>query len=179
MQPFYDADNMEDATFSDLYRQHAPALLTHLRANTSSLEDAEDLLLDVFVAALEHTALRSFTVEAQRAWLWRVTRNKLVDHYRKSVYRQHVSLEDVSETTYEDDACAPEQTVLRNEEHQNLRVAIKGLPPMQQEILFLRFGNGLRSPEIACILQKRDTAVRMILSRSLNLLRDLYKKSQG
>jgi hypothetical protein len=34
--------------FSDLCRQHVPALLTHLRINLPSREDAEDVLLDVF-----------------------------------------------------------------------------------------------------------------------------------
>ena len=178
MQPLRYLDNAEDGegkALADLYQQHAPALLTHLRANAHSVEDAEDLLLDVFVAALERASLRALSMEEQRAWLWRVARNKLVDYYRKRSLRQHMPLDVVSETIFEDDELAPEQVALRNEERRDLRAAIKRLPALQQEILLLRFVNGLRSPEIACMLKKRDSAVRMMLSRTLNVLRDLYK----
>jgi RNA polymerase sigma factor (sigma-70 family) len=179
MQPLHSVDTGEDAVISELYQQHAPALLTHLRANMPSAQDAEDLLLDVFVAALERQSLRALSMEEQRYWLWRVARNKLVDYYRKRSRRQHVPLEDVSETAFEDDELAPELSALRNEEHRDLRAAIKRLPALQQEILLLRFVNGLRSPEIASILKKQETAVRMILSRTLNKLRDSYQKRQG
>jgi RNA polymerase sigma-70 factor (ECF subfamily) len=143
MQPLRYLDNIEDTALSDLYQQHAPALLTHLLANTHSIEDAEDLLLDVFDAALERASLRALSVEEQRAWLWRVARNKVVDHYRKRSRRIHVPLEEVSETTFADDELAPEQGAMRNEEHRDLRDAIKRLPALQQEILLLRFVNGL------------------------------------
>lgn len=175
MQPLQYLDGVEDAWLSDLYQQHAPMLLTHLRVNTRSIEDAEDILLDVFVAALERESLRALSMEEQRAWLWRVARNKLVDYYRKRSYRQHVTLDEVSETVFTEDELAPEQVALRDEAHRDLRAAIKQLPALQQEVLLLRFVNGLRAPEIAHILKKRDAAVRMILSRTLNWLRDFYK----
>jgi DNA-directed RNA polymerase specialized sigma24 family protein len=40
--------------------------------------------------------------------------------------------------------------------------------------LLLRFGHDLRTKEIASKLQKSDGAIRSLLLRSLNLLRDLY-----
>ncbi len=175
MQPLQYLDSVENDRLSDLYQRHAPMLLTHLRANTRSLEDAEDLLLDVFVAALERESPRALSVEEQRAWLWRVAHNKLVDYYRKRSYRQHLTLEEASETAFASDELAPEQVALRDEAHSDLRAAIRRLPALQQEVLLLRFVNGLRAPEIARLLKKRDAAVRMILSRTLNFLRDFYK----
>ena len=41
-------------------------------------------------------------------------------------------------------------------------------------ILKLRFVNGLRSPEIASLVGKSETAVRSLLSRTLNQLRMFY-----
>lgn len=178
MQPLHSL-NGEDVALSELYHRHAPALLTHLRVNMDSREDAEDLLLDVFVAALERGALRALPVEEQRLWLWRVARNKLVDYYRKHARRQHLPLEDASETFYEEGELVPEWAALRNEEHRSLLAAIEDLPPTQKEVLLLRFVDGLRAQEIARILGKRDTAVRMILSRALNLLRKTFEKRLG
>lgn len=179
MQPLRHIDTADDTAFSHLYRQHAPALLTHLRMNMSSREDAEDVLLDVFLAALERNALSALSHEEQRFWLWRVARNKLVDHYRKAARRQHLPLEEASEIVYQDGELVPEWATLRHEEQQDLRTAIEALPPMQKEVLLLRFVDGLRAPEIARILGKRDTAIRMILSRTLNALRRTFEKRLG
>lgn len=176
MQPLRSLDRGENEALSDLYRRYAPALLTHLRANMQSIEDAEDLLLDVFLAALERDALRALAQEEQRRWLWRVTRNKLVDYYRKHTRRQHIPLGDTEEATYEDDELGPERVVLRNEEQRNLSAAIELLPSLQKEILLLRFVDGLHAPEIARLLGKRDAAVRVQLSRTLNLLRKNFGK---
>ncbi len=179
MQPLRSLDDVGDTAISELYRRHAPALLTHLRANMQSIEDAEDLLLDVFVAALERQSLRALSLEEQRFWLWRVARNKLVDYYRRNSRRQHLPLEEASETTYQDGELVPEWAALRNEEHHSLRAAIESLPPTQKEVLLLRYINGLRTPEIACMLGKREAAIRMILSRTLNLLRETFGKRLG
>jgi len=176
MQPLRSLDRGENEALSDLYRRHAPTLLTHLRANMQSIEDAEDLLLDVFLAALERDALRALAQEEQRRWLWRVARNKLVDYYRRNTRRQHLPLGDVEEMTYEDDELGPEQVVLRNEAQRNLSAAIELLPSLQKEILLLRFVDGLHAPEIARLLGKRDAAVRVQLSRTLNLLRKNFGK---
>lgn len=171
MRPVRFLNNANSSNLAELYRQHAPALLTHLRLNTASVEDAEDLLLDVFVAALEREALSSLPLEEQRFWLWKVARNKLVDYYRRRAKRQHFTLEEVSDNVYQDEEQAPEWLALQGEEHRDLQAIIERLPPLQKEILLLRFVNGMRSPEIARILGKRDTTVRMILSRTLNILR--------
>jgi RNA polymerase sigma-70 factor (ECF subfamily) len=53
---------------------------------------------------------------------------------------------------------------------------VQQLPWLQQQILRLRFVNDLTSSEIANIVGKSDAAVRMTLSRTLNLLRSIYLK---
>lgn len=168
-----------DPALPDLYGQHAAALLTHLRANVNSKEDAEDLLLDVFIAALERDSLQGLSTEEQRLWLWRVARNKLVDYYRRQVRRQHLPLEEASEMLDQNNEHAPEWAALHNEKHRGLLEAIEELPPLQKEVILLRFVNELRSPEIARILGKRDTTIRMILSRALNKLRTTIEKRLG
>lgn len=172
-------DDVNSTMISELYRQHASALLTHLRINTRSIEDAEDLLLDVFIAAMERQSLQTLPLEQQRFWLWRVTHNKLIDYYRKHARHQQLPLEELSETAYQDGEFEPEWTALRNEEYQHLRAALENLPPLQKEVILLRFVDGLKAPEIASILGKRDAAVRMILSRTLNLLRKKFEKRLG
>jgi DNA-directed RNA polymerase specialized sigma24 family protein len=66
-------------------------------------EDAEDGLLDGFLAALERESLRALSKQEQRHWLWRVARNKMVDYYRRTARRPQVPLEEVTETLFADD----------------------------------------------------------------------------
>jgi DNA-directed RNA polymerase specialized sigma24 family protein len=73
----------------ELYQEHASAILAYLRLRTATREEAGDLLLDVFLAALEHgNLLQERTIETQRAWLRSVAAHKLADHYRRGTGRQ-------------------------------------------------------------------------------------------
>ncbi len=66
-----------------LYDRYASAILAFLGRHTTSPEDAEDLLVEVFLAALDKPDLTSLSPEHQQAWLYRVASNKLVDHLRR------------------------------------------------------------------------------------------------
>src|SRR6266567_1214282 len=119
-----------------LYRTYAPGLLTYVRMRVPSPEDAEDLVVEVFLAALDH----------------------------------------VAEGLFEDEMFSPEYTALRQEDYMDLSVHLQSLPPLQQEILRLRFGQDLSCSEIATALGKQENVVRVTLSRSLNLLRKIYQR---
>jgi RNA polymerase sigma factor (sigma-70 family) len=159
-----------------LYQRHAPAILAYLRMHLPSWEVAEDVLVEVFLAALESATFLALREEEQRSWLWRVARNKVADHFRVAERRQTFSLDDIAETMFFDEELAPEQTTLRQEEYAHLRKSIQDLSPLQQRVLHLRFVNELRCADIATILGKSEAAVRMQLSRTLNLLRSIYEK---
>jgi RNA polymerase sigma factor (sigma-70 family) len=158
-----------------LYQRYAPAMFAYLRQHTPTREDAEDVLVDVFLAALEYSKFPVFSEKEQLAWLWRVTHNKAVDHYRRSKHRQSVDLEQVAETLYDDDNLAPEQAALRQEEYTHLQSYLQNLSPLQQEVLRLRFTNDLRCAEIAAKLGKREGTIRVMLSRAMNVLRSIYE----
>lgn len=163
---------------ANLYNCYAPALLMYICRYVPSREDAEDVLLEVFQAAVESENLITLDESKHRAWLWTVAQRKAADHYRRT-HRSPVSsasLEDIEDVFSEDELDAPELAVLRQEAYAELRTYISSLPEPQQEILRLRFAHGLRCSEIAQRLNKSSVAVRVMLSRSLNLLRDIYKQ---
>ena len=169
----------QDAPIGVLYQRHAPSILTYIRRHISSPEDAEDLLVEVFLAALEHNNLLCLNEGEQLAWLRRVAHNKLIDSYRRAKNRPVVTLDEVTDTLYEDVEQTPERVALRREEHNLLRSHLTHLSELQQEVLRLRFAVGLRSTEIAALLNKNEGAVRMLLSRSLDLLRNIYDNHHG
>lgn len=167
---------LDNPSLTKLYQRFAPVLFAFISRKLSSREDAEDLLLEVFLAALEHPAFARFSANEQESWLWSVARNKLTDHYRRAARRPGVQLDLVLDDLYERDEYAPEQVTLRREEYARLRANIEQLPELQQELLRLRFANDLRCAEIAAVLQKNEGAVRMLLSRTMKFLRAIYEK---
>jgi RNA polymerase sigma factor (sigma-70 family) len=158
-----------------LYRQYAPAIFAYLLQHTQREEDAEDILVEVFLAALENEQFLSLPEKTQLAWLWRVARNKMVDAYRQSIRRRSVTLESVTERLIGDDDFDPEHFALRQEEYNDLQVHLKSLSSLQQEVLRLRFSQDMRCSEIATHMGKHEGAVKVMLSRTLNLLKNIYK----
>jgi len=158
-----------------LYRKYAPGMLTYVRMRVPSPEDAEDLVVEVFLAAIENAKFAVLSEKAKQLWLWRVTRNKVIDAYRRAKTRQSVTLDHVAEGLFEDEMFGPEYNALRQEDYIDLYAYLQSLPAQQQEILRLRFGQGLTCSEIAAALGKQENGVRVTLSRSLNLLRKIYQ----
>jgi RNA polymerase sigma-70 factor (ECF subfamily) len=162
-----------------LYRKYAPGILAYVRSHITSQEDAEDLVAEVFLAAIENATFASLSEKAKQSWLWRVTRNKVIDAYRRSKTRQSVNLDHAAEYLLEDEQFSPENAALRQDDYLDLYMHLHQLPAHQQEILRLRFGQELSCGEIATALKKQENVVRVTLSRSLNLLRKLYQRTRG
>jgi RNA polymerase sigma factor (sigma-70 family) len=161
---------------SALYDRYAASIFAYARLHTTSWQDAEDLTLEVFLAALEHDNLSWLADKQQFVWLRRVAHNKLIDNYRRSSRTAVVPLEQVVETVYHDEALTPEQFTLRREELERLYRAIGKLSLLQQQVLQLRFGDGLRFADIAILLNKGEQTVRKLYSRTLARLRTIYEQ---
>jgi RNA polymerase sigma factor (sigma-70 family) len=176
--PPEDVGSLEDSLYAELYQRHAPGLFAYVYQQTTSREDAEDIVVDVFLSVLQSPRFPTFDESKREAWLWAITRNKVVDYHRRAPHRQHVSIEWLTELLAEDERLAPEQFSLQREAQARLSSAIRALPPLQQEILRLRFGHGLKSKEIATILEKSEGAVRTTLLRALQRLRAIYNDQE-
>lgn len=163
-----------DGAIAELFEQHGEKLFAFLQMHTLSREDAEDILVETFTAALAEAKFAHLHASEQTAWLWRVARNKAVDEFRKASIRRKALLAQTNEPVSNDEMHDPEQMALRQDEAREVHAMLQHLSAQQQEVLRLRFGYDLQCKEIALILGKRETAVRVMLSRAMNLLRQLY-----
>jgi RNA polymerase sigma factor (sigma-70 family) len=161
-----------------LFHRHAAAIFAFLCQHCPSREDAEDLLLEVFSAVMEHPKLSSLPAQQQSTLLWTIARNKQISAYRRRKSRPSISMELVLADRFVDTEPTPEHEMERLEEYARLHSTIQMLPPLQQKVLQLRFINGLRSPQIASQIGKSEQAVRSMLSRTLNQLRKLYREGE-
>jgi RNA polymerase sigma factor (sigma-70 family) len=166
-----------DALESTLYDRHAPALYRYIFRRVSQPQDAEDMLLEVFLIAFRYENLVDLPLRRQIAWLQSVARRRIIDRYRRISRVELLPLEQTLEAL--DDEMTPEEQALHKETYERLYAALAQLPSVQQQIVHLRYGNGLRFAEIATMLNKSEGTVRKMLVRILRQLRAIYNRQEG
>ena len=73
-----------DAAFEVLFGRYRTRLLAFCRHMLASKEDAEDILQDVFAAAYNAILADERAIHA-RPWLYRIARNRCLNHLRRPV----------------------------------------------------------------------------------------------
>ena len=131
--------------------------------------------MEVFLAAFQNPALTSLSAERQLAWLRRVARNKVIDHYRHTALFTIQPLEQTPPP--EDQSLTPERHAEAQETRTWLVQTIKRLPDEQRELLRLRYVQELRLTQIATLMEKPEGSVRKMLSRILRHLQRMGQKA--
>lgn len=120
--------------------------------------DADDLVQEVFVSALERLdGLRQ--PERFGPWISQIARNRATDHLRR---RKTV-------VPLPDDLARPAR---RSAELAEALAALKALPDTYRETMILRLVEGLTGPEIAERTGMTHGSVRVNLHRGMRLLRE-------
>jgi RNA polymerase sigma-70 factor (ECF subfamily) len=170
------AKRFDEAALGELYDEYAPRIYAYIHRRVSDAQLAEDLTGDVFVRVIQAIQSDRFWQTSFQAWLYRIAHNLVVDHYRRQPGVPETML-DERLTPSDDD---PALTVAQQLSHERLGAAIRRLTPDQQQVLALRFGQGLTARETADIVQKSVGAIEALQHRALaSLRRVLDKESNG
>jgi RNA polymerase sigma-70 factor (ECF subfamily) len=147
-----------------LYHKYLPKVYHYLLSHTGDRLEAEDLTSQVFLAALE--GLPGYRHQGYfAAWLFSIARRKAVDLHRR---RRHRPLQRLDDNVGEGEDLL-EQVILR-EESRNLANLVVSLKDKEKELLRLRFAAELSFDEIAVMLQRSPSAVKMSIYRLLRRL---------
>ncbi len=157
---------MDTTEFASLYDAHVRDIYRYLYYRTQHRETAEDLTSHVFMKALDKFSSYDKTRGTFIAWLYRIAKNALIDHYRAS--RETLDIEDVWDLQSDTDVVRDAEALERVEK---LRPYLQALPKDQRELLLLRLWDGLSYAEIAVIVGKSEDACKMAFSRVVAKLR--------
>ena len=152
------------AAFGQLFLRYAPLVHGVLLARMPRA-DADDLMQDVFVIALERLETLS-DVKKVGAWLATLARNRAIDAWRSKP--RLALLPQVTSSTQPPRAEVGEVLSI-----------IRALPEAYRESLVLRLVEGLSGPEIAAQIGLTPESVRVNLFRGMKLLREGLGMSQG
>lgn len=159
--------------FAEIFNRHKPPVYRYLCTKLPSRQDAEDALSTTFLrlwnyvtaSPVDHVASLTFTI----------AKGVVADFYRKR--KDEVSLDD----QYND--IEGEEDVEKDAQVQiNIRILKKALPTLSddyQDIVILRYLQGLSTREVASYLQKTESAVRVGLHRALKELRSFFENEQS
>jgi RNA polymerase sigma-70 factor, ECF subfamily len=159
-------------SFAALYNCHLDAIYRYIFYRSGDAQDAEDLTEQVFLKAWQ--ALPQYRPVGCRFinWLYRIAHNMLADHHRRRRLIAYEALRgDIAPPDEAGEAALEE--VISLEESACLAAAIRKLPEEYQQVIILRFIEGLGHPEIARILDKSEAACRTIQHRALAALNKL------
>lgn len=157
----------DTAAFGMLYDRYIERIYRFIYYKTFSRELAEDLTSDVFTKALTKIHTYDDTRGSFSAWLYRIARNRVVDHFRTR--KESVPIEDIfdigeeNRTVEQLDAIA---TLNRVSDY------LKTMNPRQREIITLRIWEGLSYREIAEIIDGTEDSAKMAFSRGIRELRE-------
>lgn len=167
VQPLISGEKDRQLSFAELYDTYFDRVNRYFRYRAPSLWDADDLTAQVFIKALEK--YHQFRGEAPVAvWLFRITHNAYVDYMRS---RNRLIPVDSGDEAAAGDHLMPEEQFLRAEEMARLREVLDTMDPDQRDVISLRYAGDLRFGQIARVLEKSESAVRMIHHRALKVLR--------
>ena len=169
----------DSAAWEDLVRQHTRRVYGLCYRFTGRDSEAQDLTQDVFLRVFR--ALGSFRSEEGyfTTWLTRLTRNLLIDHYRRTRNQRVTdSIEEQLPRVEEGfvSVARPDTALAGREASELLQASLARLSPELRETIILRDLQEMEYREIAQVLDIPEGTVKSRLNRGRAELARLLKK---
>jgi RNA polymerase sigma factor (sigma-70 family) len=147
--------------FETIVDRYQGRLLGFCRQMLGSTEDAEDVLQEVFVNA--YRAMLGDEREINlRPWLYRIARNRCLNHLRKPTADAQESMDMVPMV----EAASTAEKVHNREEFRQLLSDVSKLPETQRSALLLREMDAMSYEEIAHAMETSVPSVKSLLVRA-------------
>ena len=150
--------------FDAVYRRFLPRVYRYARARVGTDQDAEDVTTATFIEAL--TGLAGYQEQGRfGAWLFTIAHRQVLAHRRR--LPQHEDVDALRLASPEVDPATARDSLAR---------ALARLSDDRRDALLLRFYGDLKVAEIAAVMDKGESAVKMLLHRGLAQLRDILRE---
>jgi len=147
--------------FETIVDRYQGRLLGFCRQMLGSTEDAEDVLQEVFVNAYRAMLADEREINL-RPWLYRIARNRSLNHLRKPTADAQESMDMVPVV----EAATTAEKVSNREEFRQLLTDVGKLPETQRTALLLREMDAMSYEEIAAAMETSVPSVKSLLVRA-------------
>ena len=165
---------MKEDWIREVLEHHEGALLRYAYRLCNDLETARDAVQDTFMKLCreDRGKVESYLVK----WLFTVCRNRVFEILRKEKMMTVLTDVELQKTEAQDESPA-NNAVLTDDKH-TLKSLMQSLPEREQEVLRLKFQNGLSYKEISEITELSVTNVGFILHKTIKELRGQFKQQR-
>ena len=175
------------AAWQEIVQQYHRRIYNICYRFSGSADDASDLTQEVFIKMYRTLSTFDTTRASFMTWVTTVTRNLLVDHFRKGKYDRITDSLDAAPAAQEDGLTLAEQledqkpspeSRLRSQETQKLvHEALKRLSPELREAVILRDLQDLDYKDIAKVLNVPEGTVKSRINRGRTELARLLQRT--
>jgi len=165
------AREYDTAALGEIYDRYSVKIYNYIYRRLGDARLAEDLTADVFVKMLE--AIKSSVPwrVSFSGWLYRIAHNVVTDYLRSHRQEMESYLGERLIAAGESPTIALERKLMQ----QQLRAAISRLNEDYQQVIILKFVEGLSNAEVAEILGRSEGAVKSLQHRALKSLRRIME----
>jgi RNA polymerase sigma-70 factor (ECF subfamily) len=163
---------IDPTAFGILYESYVDKIYSYIYYRVGNQHDAEDLTARTFYRALDHIDRYVNRGAPFSAWLYRIAHNLVANWHRDQSRRKIVSLEDIKLRIQRRDG--PHQMAEQQEEKDELLEAIRRLPSDRQQVLILKFAEGMSNAEIGEVMGRSEGAIKSLYHRTLLSLREIF-----
>jgi len=161
--------------FEKIYKYFMPKIYRFFYIKTLNKQLSEDLTSEVFIRVYKNFKKFHLNVNTFQAWIYRIAKNILIDHFRKKkkdIIESEIA--DDSIELIEDEYLIKNSTALKKElgfENYKLIDAMNKLTKLQKDVLLLKFVENFDYKTIADIYSKKQLTIRGIIFRALSKLK--------
>lgn len=164
--------------FENIYNEHIDQLYRFTLFRVSDKDKAQDIVQDVFFKYFKYLTDSIVDVREMdfnhKAFLFKTTRNTIIDHYRK---KQSQSLDDLIEAGYE---YSSDEDISHNTgveiDYKQVIKSLKDLDLNSQELVYMRFIEGLSLTDISEVTGQKENTIAVKIHRILEKLKQRYEK---
>jgi len=166
----------DSQAFGILYECYVNKIYNYIYYRVGNQHDAEDLTARTFHRALNHIERYVNQGAPFSAWLYRIAHNLVANWHRDQSRRKLISLEDIKLIIQRRDG--PDQMAEQREEKDQLLAVIRRLPSERQQLLILKFVQGLSNAEIGQVMGRSEGAIKSLYHRTLLSLREMFETEE-
>lgn len=166
----YQISKGNERAFVKFYDSYRESLYRFILLKVSEKEKAEELTNNVFIKIYDYLR-QGKKIENLRALLYQTARNLIIDFYRQKK-QQDLSIDEFKEKNISEEKRL-EKEVDTKLSLEKVEENLKKLPDLDQEVIILRFIEGLPFKEIAKILRINEETAKQRSHRALKKLKNL------
>ena len=163
------AQQLNEDAIRVVYERYFSPIYQFIRLRINSREQARDIAADVFLDFMVALRGKNPPRENLRGWLFQVARNKVYQQYGKQKQFPETTLDEWMPNEH---VASPETQLMTTQQIEHIRQALGELAAEQQEVVILRYGQGLNLQETADLMNKSVSAIKSLQFRAIQNLRE-------